>query len=266
MESRSLVSVVLVALSIAGCSGAAATAAPTDPPTPPPTASPVPATPTPVPTTAAADFTLTILPVEEPVESRVAIPGEKVSFLVMVESSDGSPVTIEAAALGAQVTAIEPAQLTPGVVGEVWVVPDQVTDNATVEVDFSAVRGGATMTDTRSIVVWPMADERTNDAKPYFEMWTAWLVASHPELGITAATSWDPTFVSTFLVVSHYAYFSDEWEMKVSWHNMIPPDDWTEVYLRHRGTESAPSLAFRIDSVAGKTGAHPVTPPEAIMR
>jgi hypothetical protein len=266
MESRSLVSVVLVALSIAGCSGAAATAAPTDPPTPPPTASPAPSTPTPVPTAADAGFTLTILPAEEPVESRVAIPGEKVSFLVTIDSPDGSPVTIGATASGAKVTSIEPAQLTPGVVGEVWLVPDQVTDNTTVTVDFSAVRGGVTKTDTRSIVIWPVLDERANDAKPYFEMWATWLVANHPELGITAQTSWDPTFVSTFLVVSHYAYFSDEWEMKVSWHNMIPPDDWTEVYLRHRGTESKPSLAFRIDSVAGKTEAHSVTPPDAIMR
>lgn len=54
--------------------------------------------------------------------------------------------------------------------------------------------------------------------------------------------------------------------MKISWHNMIPPNDWTEVYLRHRGTESKPSLDFKIDSVSGKTAAHPGDLPDAIMR
>jgi hypothetical protein len=62
----------------------------------------------------------------------------------------------------------------------------------------------------------PMVDERAKDARPYFDMWVAWLAANHPELGITKDTKWEPTFVSIFLVVSHYAYYSDEWEMKVS--------------------------------------------------
>jgi hypothetical protein len=47
---------------------------------------------------------------------------------------------------------------------------------------------------------------------------------------------------------------------------MIPPDDWTEIHLRQRWTESKPCLAFRIDSVAGETEPHPVTPPEVVVR
>ncbi len=270
MRSRSVLSVCLAGLVFAGCTGAAAsTSSPLPspsvaPPSSPPTASP---TPTPTPTaTPDTAFAIVVLPAEDPPESRVAIPGEKVSFLVTVESATDSPVTISATASGAKVTSVEPAQLTGGVVGEVWLMPDPVTENGIVKVEFRAERAGVTKTETRSIIVWPMADERAADAKPYFEMWSAWLAAKHPELGITAATKWDPTFVSTFLVVSHYAYYSADWEMKVSWHNMIPPNDWTEVYLRHRGTESKPSLAFRIDSVKGKTEAHSVTPPDAIMR
>lgn len=76
------------------------------------------------------------------------------------------------------------------------------------------------------------------------------LAAKHPELGITAKTEWTPRFVSTLLVVSQYAYYSDEWELTVAWHDMIPPHDWTDIHLRHRGTEAVPGLAFRQDSIA----------------
>ena len=82
------------------------------------------------------------------------------------------------------------------------------------------------------------------------------LPSAHPELGITAQTKWEPVFVSTLLVVSHYSYYSPDWELAIAWHNMIAPYDWTDMYLRHRGTETAPSIAFRIDSVSGGTAPH----------
>jgi hypothetical protein len=47
---------------------------------------------------------------------------------------------------------------------------------------------------------------------------------------------------------------------------MIAPYDWTEVYLRRRGTEWKPSLDFKIDSVSGKMAAHPGDLPDATMR
>ena len=262
MNLARVAAVSLLTVAVTGCAGSASTQ-------PSPTGKATPTVPpTVVPTPTPGDFTVTILPAEEPVASRVAIPGEKVSFLVVVTDASGGkwPVTIAATAEGAAITAITPAQLEPGVVGEVWLVPAPSDVEATATVHFTASRAGIAKTDTRTISIFPMKDERAKDAAPYFAMWTAWLAAQHPELKITATTKWDPAFVSTFLVVSHYAYFSDEWEMKVSWHNMIAPYDWTEVYLRHRFDESKPSLAFRIDSVSGKTAAHAVTPPDAIMR
>jgi hypothetical protein len=203
-----------------------------------------------------------------PPEVRTAIPGQHVSFLVVVTdtSPTPSPVTITATATGAQVLAIEPAELLPGVVGEVWVVPDPSTVETRASVTITAVRGSISKTETRSLPVFPMLDERGGDAQPYFERWVAWLAAEHPELGITADTEWDPQFVSILLVVSHYAWFSDDWEMTIAWHNMIPPYDWTEAHLRRRGVDVRPSLAFRIDSVAGVTEPHAITPPEVVVR
>ncbi len=237
-------------------------------PSPSPTQSPAPptATPTPTPT---AEFGVEVIPPEEPAAVRTAIPGEKVCFLVVVTDAAGAaatPVTVTAIASKATILRIEPAELTPGTVGEVWVVPDPSTVETTASVTITASRGGVVKTVDRTIPVFPMIDERAADALPHFERWTAWLATAHPELGITATTTWEPAFVSTLLVVSHYAYWSDDWEMTLAWHVMIAPYDWSEVHLRQRGTESAPSLAFRIDSVSGATSPRAIEPPEVVVR
>jgi hypothetical protein len=178
-----------------------------------------------------------------------------------------APVTLTASASKAAILRILPAaQLTPGTVGEVWVVPDASAVETTAAVTITASRGGMTRTAERTIPVFPMVDERAAEARPHFDRWVAWLASAHPELGITAATDWQPEFVSTLLVVSHYAYWSADWELTVAWHIMIAPYDWSEIHLRHRWTESAPSLAFRIDSVSGSTTPHAVEPPDVVVR
>jgi hypothetical protein len=254
-------------LLVIGCTGPGAT--PTNGPSTGPTATPT-QSPTAGPTgipSAQADFGVDVYPAQDPPEARVAIPGEKVSFLVVITSpGSDAPFSVTAAATGARVTDIRPAQLKPGAVGEVWVIPDVTTVDAVATVKITAERGASAKVVDRTIMIMPMVDDRAKDAKPYFDLWTAYLAKNHPELGITAGTKWDATYVSTFLVVSHYAYYSEEWEMKIAWHNMIPPYDWTEVYLRHRGTEWKPSLDFKIDSVSGKTAPHVGELPDAIMR
>lgn len=250
MRTRPLA--ILAAVLLAGCSSGTV-------PTP---------SPSPVPSPTPAAFTLDVVPPEEPPEVRMAIPGQHVCFLVVLtdEASASSPVAITATATGATIRDIKPAQLASGTVGEVWVVPDPATEETTAHVTISATRAGITRTIERSLKVFPMADERASDAKPYFDRWLAWLIAAHPELGITQATAWTPEFVSTLLVVSHYAYWSEDWEVTILWHNMIAPYDWTEIQMRHRWTESVPSLAFRVDSVSGATAPHAVAPPDVVVR
>jgi hypothetical protein len=234
-------SLAALALAVVACSGGSVTARPTPTPNP--------------------DFTLQILPAEDPVQARPAIPGQKVSFLVVVTSpASDAPVTISATATGAQITDIEPAQLRPGVVGEVWLVPDAATEETTITTSFSASRGGVSHTDQRTTEIMPFTDDRAADAQQYFDTWVDWLAANHPEYGITRSTKWQSTYALALLIVDHYEYFSDDWEMKVSWHIMIAPYDFTEVYLRHRGTETTWTHAYRIDSFSGKTPPYEVEP------
>ncbi|MFO7548111.1 MAG: hypothetical protein R6X29_04460 [Acidimicrobiia bacterium] len=249
MASRTIIVLTMVAMlaSLAGCGSDSS------PPSSPP------------PNTDAGELALVVSPPEEPPEVRAAIPGQRVSFLVEVEGVAG-PVTIAATADQAVVEQIVPVELSAGTVGEVWVVPDPATEETTATVEITATLGDDTVAEVRTIPIIPMAGERAADAEPYFDLWTEWLAAEHPELGITEATVWDPEYVSTLLVVSHYAYFSEDWEMTIAWHVMIPPSDWTEVYLRRRGVDAAPSLAYKIDSVAEGTEPHEIEPPEVVVR
>jgi hypothetical protein len=266
--TRSLPILLGLGLALAACTGSTSPSlSPLPDRSPPPDVSPQPS-PEPSRSTADAELGLVVVPPEDPPEVRMAIPGQRVCFLVTVEGpADGAaPVTVQATADGATVERILPTELMPGVVGEVWVVPDPATTETTASITISASRDGATQAETRSLPIFPMADERGADAQPHFERWLAWLIAEHPELGITADTAWDPEFVSTLLVVSHYAYWSDDWEMTIAWHNMIAPYDWSEVHLRHRGTDVAPSLAFKVDSVSEGTEPYAIEPPGVVVR
>jgi hypothetical protein len=84
-------------------------------------------------------------------------------------------------------------------------------------------------------------------------MFVVWLAKKHPELAITNKTIWTGTVVNPrVLVVTHYMFLSEEWEMYVTWHVMIPPYDWAKIYLRHRFDNTAPTYAFEISSIQGQ--------------
>jgi hypothetical protein len=208
--------------------------------------------PTPVPTDLMA---VTVLPAENPPEARPAIPGERVCFLVLVDDRDGEDGEITFAA--------------PGEVAELWVTigPHEGSSEKIATVQVTVTHGGADPVDwveTRSIIVYPETDSRAEIAEQYVDFWIDWLASERPELGIDETTEWESTFVSMLLIVSKYAYWSEEWEMVVAWHEMVPPDDFTEVYLRRRDTEEMYSLVFRQDSFSESSEVHQLDPAELI--
>ena len=128
-------------------------------------------------------------------------------------------------------------------------------------------RGDEVQTQAATIVVRPGEDLTLEAAAAMRDRFMPWLSENHPELGISAQADWTGTIVTPhILVVTHYLFLTDEWEMEVRWHVMIPPHDWAEIYLRRRGVETRPSLAYKIDSVSGNTTPHSVAPPETVWR
>jgi hypothetical protein len=194
------------------------------------------------------------------------IGGQRVVYLVMISGprSEG-PVALSAVAGGASVT-IEPQPLLPGVVGEITVAPEAVTEDVDLEIAITGSRDGVSRTVQRTLGMSPGEDGLRAEAEAHLAGFATWLATNRPELGIDEVTRWEATPGSWVLIVDHYLFFSEAWELELSWHVMIPPDDWSRISLRHRWTETKPSLAFEISSVAGGLEPHEIEPPDAVWR
>lgn len=201
-----------------------------------------------------------------------AIVGQRCVLLVeLAEEEDGKPVDVSASVDGAEVI-VEYAPLEDDEVAEVSIIPDSSSLKDTIWGDTITVmikgeRGSCQDSSIVMIYVIPGEDSRYEYASEVRDSFIRRLADSYPELGIDSQTEWTPTIVlPRILVVSHYLFFSDEWEMWVAWHVTIHPHDWTKIYLRRRGTEIAPSYAFEIASQTEWGEAYPITPPDSVTR
>lgn len=250
---------LILAAFVAGCGPGAPTSSPSS------VASRAPvATSTAAPPASAGTYTLQVVPATSIGRT---IPEARVVFLVTVSgaAADG-PVEITADAPNTRIT-VEPAQLVPGVVGEVTFVPaDCKCESVNVGVTITAERNGVRQVETRTLELASGTDTWAAEAAAHLAPFVTWLETDRPELGITSKTAWDGTPGSWVLIVEHYLYFSTEWELDLEWHVMVPPDDWSRISLRKRGSEVAPSLAFEISSVTNKTEPKEIEPPEAVWR
>jgi len=218
----------------------------------------------------AAPFSLQVIP-EYMIDT---IPGQRCVFLVTVAdegqgSGEGETVNIEAAAPESAVT-VTPQAITPGqvaevtVILEVTVIPEEGQNvTVTVEGEREGLSQTAIVTLTVNMPMGPI-DELAALATENRDLFVPWLAKNHPELGITSETVWTGTIVRPhILVVMYYLFFSDEWEMGMTWHVTIPPHDWVRIYLRHRTTELQPSLAFEITSKGEQDEPHAIDPKDA---
>lgn len=209
-------------------------------------------------------FTLQVVPQEL---KGFAIVDQRIHYLVTVTSeAKTDPVKIAATAVNAAVTIVYP-EITEGKVAEVIVTPEAASVGKTVEVTVTGTRG--TVTDTKKVTfeVIDGVDDRKDTARRLLTSFTDYLAAEHPELGIKSDTQWTGTMVSPqWLVVSHYLFFSEQWELHLEWHIMVAPDDWARIDLRKRGTEVKPSAAFEISSVSQDTKPKSIEIPTEVWR
>ena len=204
-----------------------------------------------------------------PGQMNPAVPGQRCVLLVTMDPATGGAARLRGHADDAEVR-VEPPTLEPDGVAEISIVPSAGVDGD-ISVLLLAERGGYTCSESYSLTVSPngMGGGDGSDLAPLAadlrQRFVTWLAAERPELGITVDTEWEGTIVRPgILVVMHYLFFSEAWEMGVSWHVMIPPHDWSRIYLRHRFDETAPSLAFEIPSWSTATSVPREVDPEAV--
>jgi len=200
---------------------------------------------------------------------KYSIAGQHFVFLVTITDEGQEcelPVSISAQAPGSEVV-IYQEDIVEGEVAEVVVIPTQASIGTIIEVTITGNRGSESDEKVVSFEVAEGEDDRQEYAEELLDRFVSWLATNHPELGITDDTVWDGTMVSpVWLVVSHYLFFSEEWEAHIEWHIMVPPDDWARIDLRHRFDELEPSYAFEISSVNATGEPVPTEVPETVWR
>ncbi|KON30739.1 hypothetical protein AC480_00415 [miscellaneous Crenarchaeota group archaeon SMTZ1-55] len=227
--------------------------------------------------TTPAPFTLQVVsrPSSPPGQSEYiqSFAGQRCVFLVVVMEDEGwlqgsggygAAVNISATESSGMATiTVHPQTIRPGYVAEITVIPSTASVNQTLIVTFTGERGGLKHTETMTVEVIMGEDGLGPHAIVMRDQFVPWLALNHPDLSITNETTWIGSIVNPrILVVMHYLFFSEDWELYVTWHVTIPPHDWTRIYLRPRFTESRPSYAFEISSVQGHDAPHAIEVPE----
>jgi hypothetical protein len=130
-------------------------------------------------------------------------------------------------------------------VAEIMVSPMRKVMIGTHTMTVTASNPTHSVTVTLSVEVVAGTPFMTSWTRTTFTTFVGWLKAEHPELGRFNAQRWD-TYATYpgILVVEHWTYLSEDWEFRICYHVMMPPDDWSMMQLRRRG-EWDPSLAAR---------------------
>jgi len=69
-----------------------------------------------------------------------------------------------------------------------------------------------------------------------FEEFLPWLEQNHPEVGDLSLEDWWIYQTYThILIVEHWTFLSDNWEVRLKIHATIPPHNWTKLWIRPRG-------------------------------
>lgn len=172
-------------------------------------------------------------------------------FLVRVAPADALPEEINLsiradARLNARIDVNELNR--PSGIAEITIQPDQ-----SIDIGFHPIMVYATrLNTTRAVrlnvemINWPSGNAQPAMVKR--DEFVAWLETEHPEFGRFSGRDWFPYMTYPgILVVEHWTFLDQDWEMRICFHVMIPPYDWSMLLLRPRG-EWNPIFAAKRES------------------
>jgi hypothetical protein len=137
-------------------------------------------------------------------------------------------------------------------IAEITIRPSHASEIKTYEIDVTACPVSHTVSpgDCRTVsldvelIPWGPTDPRYAITKrdPLLE----WVEDAHPEFGTFLDKEWYPYMTYPgILVVEHWTWLDEEWEIRTCFHVMIPPHDWSMIQLRRRGEWDAAFAAMR---------------------
>lgn len=201
----------------------------------------------------------------------MVIPGRRPLALVTATADDTGPIELAATTtLSGATVEVVPTRIEPGEVAEIWVEVPDTGEEGPLEVTVEGTRGDETRSVTVTATVMPGTDDLEPAALEIAEVFLEELAGTVEGLPATTDELTGGTPVAGLLVVTHYAWFTDDAEIGLAWHVMVAPDDWSELTVRPRG-ELAPTQAFRLSSwstalAGGEVEIVEIDPPPEVTR
>ncbi len=133
-------------------------------------------------------------------------------------------------------------------VAEITIVP---SEQATIEwhqIELTTTHAGETQGLTFDVEMFHWSSANIADAEAKRDPLLEWVENNYPELGSLSDQEWYGYFTYPQIwVVEHWTFLSEDWELRICYHVMIPPHDWSMLRLRPRGELDA-ILAVRRES------------------
>jgi hypothetical protein len=149
---------------------------------------------------------------------------------------------------------------------EILLYPNESHVDLQIEVSICVNTSTSFATDSALVDVWNWTPSEQSAAEEKRDVFVEYLGTNFPELGINDTLTWTAICNDAgFLIVGHYLFKSEYWEMEISWHVMIPPYDWVKCYIRHR-SDPNPSWAGEISSWNNSDPVSEISPPSQIFR
>ena len=150
---------------------------------------------------------------------------------------------------------------------EIFLYPSAEHVRSVIEVDLTISRGASIARDSAYLHVLNWTAGNESEVLDKLDVFVDYLSVNRQEFGINESTQWTPICNDAgILIVGHYLFKSDDWELELDWHVMIQPYDWGRVYLRHRA-DVAPCWAGEIASWSlNASSVVEIEPPQQIYR
>jgi len=133
-------------------------------------------------------------------------------------------------------------------IAEIAINPDQSAEIKSYVINLIATQAGDTQIVTFDIEMFDWSSAGINEAIAKRDPLIQWLETEHPEFGNFSNQEWFAYMTYPQIwVVEHWTFLNSEWEMRICFHVMIPPYDWSMIQIRHRG-EWDPIFAARRES------------------
>ncbi|MDX1797187.1 MAG: hypothetical protein R3255_00925 [Candidatus Lokiarchaeia archaeon] len=150
---------------------------------------------------------------------------------------------------------------------EVFLYPNITHLNTVIEIEANVSSGRIFQVDYAKVRVIDWTSVISSEIIAMRDEFVDYLSSNHTNFSINESTIWEE-FGSApqILVVEHYLFRSEYWEMELAKHATIAPHDWVEIYLRPRSS-LFPNWSGHINSwSSGNYTIIEVDPPTEIYR